>query len=96
MERHREWMAAHREADVELTEALHDWKRNYSGMWRKERHSVMLAMQREEILRHKWLESEKHHRDLGAEAVFDWIRRYAAPWRTWFERYEESPEEQNV
>lgn len=29
-----------------------------------------------EILRHKWIESEKAGRDLGQSAVDDWIRRY--------------------
>ena len=38
-------------------------------------------MQRQEILRHKWIESEKAGRDLGQEAVLDWIRRYAALFR---------------
>ncbi|NIA12918.1 MAG: hypothetical protein GWP08_02465 [Nitrospiraceae bacterium] len=59
----------------------------------------MLAMQREDILRHKWIESEKHDRDLGAEAALDWIRQYAAPWRNWFERFEErheDPAEENA
>jgi len=45
----------------------------------------MLAEEREEILRHKWIESEKAQRDLGAEAVLDWILRYAAQWRRWYE-----------
>jgi hypothetical protein len=56
-----------------------------SGAWTEERQSAMLARQREEILRHKWIESEKAQRDLGADAVLDWIRRYAAEWRKWYE-----------
>jgi len=52
---------------------------------REERQAKMLAEQREEILRHKWIESEKAQRDLGSEAVLDWIRRYAAQWRRWYE-----------
>lgn len=56
-----------------------------SFMWTEERQATMLARQREEILRHKWIESEKAQRDLGAEAVLDWIRRYAAEWRKWYE-----------
>jgi hypothetical protein len=38
-------------------------------------------LQAEEILRHKWIESEKAGRDLGEEAVYDWIDRYAARFR---------------
>ncbi len=38
--------------------------------------------EREEILRHKWLESEKAGRDIGFErALLDWIIRYRSRWR---------------
>ncbi len=39
--------------------------------------------EREEILRHKWLESEKHGKDIGFErALLDWIRRHRQNWRS--------------
>lgn len=39
--------------------------------------------EREEILRHKWLESEKKGRDIGFErALLDWIRNHRDGWRT--------------
>ncbi len=35
-----------------------------------------------EILRHKWLESEKVGHDIGFErALVDWITRYRTEWR---------------
>jgi hypothetical protein len=38
--------------------------------------------EREEILRHKWIESEKAGRDIGFEqALTDWIIRHRAAWR---------------
>jgi hypothetical protein len=38
--------------------------------------------EREEILRHKWLESEKAGHDIGFEkALLDWVLRYRAQWR---------------
>lgn len=38
--------------------------------------------EREEILRHKWLESEKQGRDIGFErALLDWIRNHRDEWR---------------
>jgi len=38
--------------------------------------------EREEILRHKWLESEKAGKDIGFErALLDWIRKYRGEWR---------------
>lgn len=38
--------------------------------------------EREEILRHKWLESEKRGKDIGFErALLDWIRKHREDWR---------------
>ena len=39
-------------------------------------------VERHEILRHKWLESEKAGRDIGFErALLDWIRKHRSAWR---------------
>lgn len=36
----------------------------------------------EEILKHKWIESQKHGRDIGfATAALDWISKYGEAWR---------------
>jgi hypothetical protein len=38
--------------------------------------------EREEILRHKWLESEKVGHDIGFErALLDWIVKHRSSWR---------------
>jgi hypothetical protein len=38
--------------------------------------------EREEILRHKWIESERLGRDIGFEkALLDWIRKHRDGWR---------------
>ncbi len=38
--------------------------------------------EREEILKHKWLESEKLGRDIGFEsALTDWIVKHRGKWR---------------
>jgi len=38
--------------------------------------------EREEILRHKWLESEKVGHDIGFErALLDWIVKHRSNWR---------------
>ncbi len=38
--------------------------------------------EREEILKHKWIESEKIGRDIGFElALTDWIVRHRSKWR---------------
>lgn len=39
--------------------------------------------EREEILRHKWLESERAGHDIGFEkALLDWVVRHRADWRS--------------
>jgi len=38
--------------------------------------------EREEILKHKWIESEKVGEDIGFErALLDWIRKHRESWR---------------
>ncbi len=38
--------------------------------------------EREEILRHKWIESEKAGRDIGFDAaLIDWVSKYRSGWR---------------
>lgn len=38
--------------------------------------------EREEILRHKWIESEKAGRDMGFEwALLDWVVHHRGDWR---------------
>ncbi|PYJ05769.1 MAG: hypothetical protein DME25_07865 [Verrucomicrobia bacterium] len=38
--------------------------------------------EREEILKHKWIESEKAGRDIGFErALTDWIIKHRSQWR---------------
>jgi hypothetical protein len=38
--------------------------------------------EREEILKHKWLESEKLGQDIGFEkALLDWVTNHRAAWR---------------
>lgn len=38
--------------------------------------------EREEILKHKWIESEKAGHDIGFEkALLDWIRNHRDAWR---------------
>ena len=45
----------------------------------------ILRQELEEILKHKWIESEKAGYDLGDEAVWDWIRKYAPQFRNYWE-----------
>ncbi len=72
--------------DVSFDDALELWLENEAVAWREQRQRACMARQREEINRHKWIESEKAGRDLGKEAVMDWITNNAASWRKWFEQ----------
>ena len=45
--------------------------------------------EREEILRHKWIESEKAGHDIGFEkALLDWVMRHRGGWRANRPRYD--------
>lgn len=41
----------------------------------------IMDAQREEMLRHKWIESEKAGRDLGDSVMVQWSKDYGADWR---------------
>ncbi len=39
-------------------------------------------VEREEILRHKWLQSEKQGRDVGFDtALVDWVKHHRETWK---------------
>jgi hypothetical protein len=41
--------------------------------------------ERAEILKHKWLESEKAGQDVGFDwALMDWIKNHREKWRNWW------------
>ena len=40
--------------------------------------------QREEMQKHRWIESEKAGHDLGDFAYFDWIKKYAKAFRDYW------------
>jgi len=41
----------------------------------------IMAAQKEEMLRHKWIESEKAGHDLGDSVMIQWTKQYGADWR---------------
>ena len=48
--------------------------------------SDILRIELEEILKHKWIESEKAGYDLGDQAVWDWVKKYAQEFRNYWEK----------
>ena len=83
---HYEQMRLVMGAQVSFEHAREDWLQHHAVRWREELQRRMLSLQRLEIERHKWIESEKAQRDLGREAVMDWVLNHAAQWREWYER----------
>jgi len=52
-----------------------EWVKN-SSLYRE------FLAEREEIMKHKWIESEKAQHDIGFErALTDWIVKHRAKWR---------------
>ncbi len=52
--------------------------------------------ERDEILRHKWLESERLGQDIGIDrAMFNWFRKHRACWRA-SRRNEVTDDEQSI
>ncbi len=90
VENHRLELCRLRACDVCWDEAVTDWLAHCAVRWREERQRRILAEQRVEIERHKWIESEKAGHDLGRDAVLDWIKNNAAAWRNWYETREEA------
>lgn len=89
IEEYREQLCEEQGRPVSFEEAKELWEKHRATEWRTTWMREFLARQREEILKHKWIESEKAQRDLGSEAVFDWINRYAAKWRIAYEKEQE-------
>jgi hypothetical protein len=88
IERHRGRLGKQLARPASAEEALADWQENHAAGWRRQRQEVMMKHQREEMLRYKWLESEKASEDVGKGVFMDWIQAHAASWRKWYDRNE--------
>lgn len=61
--------------DIKSTLTARDLERN-SSVYKE------FQLEKEEILRHKWLESEKVGYDIGFErALADWVVKHRSKWR---------------
>jgi hypothetical protein len=86
VDQYRARLERNRGEEVSFDEALERWLTHEAKAWREERQRACMARQRDEINRHKWIESEKAGRDLGKDAVLDWISNNAEAWRRWYEQ----------
>ncbi|PWB70034.1 hypothetical protein C3F09_09640 [candidate division GN15 bacterium] len=86
LEVHRYYLSERAGHDVGIVATVEDWLSNHSAKWRQERLQKDLADQASEIMKHKWIESEKAGTDLGDTAVLDWVKKHAGQWRRWREK----------
>ena len=86
LEVHRYYLSERAGHDVGIVKTVEDWLQHHSAAWRKERLQKDLADQATEILKHKWIESEKAGTDLGSAAALDWVKKHAGEWRRWREK----------
>jgi len=83
---HRERLARQTGREVSHEVALADWLQHHAATWRRRYQALALRLQREEMMRHKWLVSEREGRDIGSAAILEWVDLYAEEWRNWFDR----------
>jgi len=48
--------------------------------------NAYMTLQREEMERHKWIESEKAHHDLMDGSLSDWVRRHSIAFSTYWKK----------
>ena len=82
---HRYFLSQRYHRRVSVEETIEDWMKRYAQVWREKRMELSSRNQMEQILKHKWLESQKSGYDVGKVAAADWITKYAEVWRRWWE-----------
>ena len=55
----------------------------------KDAMDAYMNLQAQHMEKHKWIESEKAHHDLGEAALLDWSRKYAAEFSKFWKRTHE-------
>ncbi len=89
VERHRLTLSAERCVSVTFEDAYADWVTGPAQEWRNRCQQIMMSLQREEMLKHRWIESEKADGDVGKKIYAQWIHDHAASWRVWYQTHEE-------
>jgi len=80
--KHLEEMEKSEQRKILFEEALADWMKSISKAWERSKFNEDMEAQRKEIEKHRWIESEKAGKDIGAsKAAEDWIANYAPIWR---------------
>jgi hypothetical protein len=76
--------------DAKGTLTAKDLERN-SSLYRE------FQAEREEIMKHKWYESQKAGYDIGFErALADWVVKHRTKWRKWRQQLAQQQQEQKA
>ena len=79
---HRRRMAAERQGEVSMEEAIADFLDHYKKRWLEEKQMRDNQEQLREIEKYKWFRSEEEQHDIGLDrAATEWSAKYAAIWR---------------
>lgn len=81
IETHKYLLSQELKREVTIDEAMISFHHMYMDDFKKEKMRSDNLEQLAEINKFKYIESEKHGRDLGEEAVMQWFEKYAEIWR---------------
>jgi phosphotransferase system HPr-like phosphotransfer protein len=82
IEDHKYYLSQKEGREVSLEEAIVDFLIDYEDDYLKRKQTEDVAQQNEEIMKYKWIESEREGHDIGAEtAAMEWVEKYGSIWR---------------
>lgn len=83
IEDHKYYLSQKEGREVSLEEAIVDFLIDYEDDYLKRKQAEDVAQQNEEIMKYKWIESEREGHDIGADtAAMEWVEKYGSIWRT--------------
>jgi phosphotransferase system HPr-like phosphotransfer protein len=79
---HKYYLSQIEGREVTLEEAIIDFLINYEADYLQKKQLEDVREQEKEILKYKWIESEKEGYDIGTEkAAQEWVEKYGSIWR---------------
>ncbi len=82
IEEHKYYLSQQEQREVSLEEAIVDFLINYETDFLVAKQIEDVQEQNAEIMKYKWIESEKEGHDIGTEkAAKEWVEKYGSIWR---------------
>jgi hypothetical protein len=82
IEEHKYYLSQGEDREVSLEEAIVDFLIDYESDFLTAKQIEDVREQNAEIMKYKWIESEKEGHDIGTEkAAEEWVERYGSIWR---------------